>query len=138
MQNSLPAANCLLQTLYLGEMQNSLPTANCLLQTFFSWLAKCYKYTIIISDKAFVKCKRTCTFAARKRDSGLFWKQAENKKNKVCTSKKGSYLCSPKRKGRPTGQMPKAIFGIKIEKVITVKGDNIYNLNRDGEGDKFL
>jgi len=34
--------------------------------------------------------------------------------------------------------MPKAIFGIKIEKVITVKGDNRYNLNRDGEGDKFL
>jgi hypothetical protein len=28
-------------------------------------------------------------------------KQAEkNKKNKVCKNKKGSYLCSPKRKGR--------------------------------------
>jgi hypothetical protein len=34
--------------------------------------------------------------------------------------------------------MTEAISFIKIEKVIIVRGDNKYNLSRDGEGEKFL
>jgi len=34
--------------------------------------------------------------------------------------------------------MSGAIPDIEIEKVIIVKGDNKYNLSREGEGEKFL
>jgi hypothetical protein len=40
----------------------------------------------------------------------------KNKKNKVCKFKKGSYLCSPKRKGRKNERKPETEQGRKLRK----------------------
>jgi hypothetical protein len=50
-------------------------------------------------------------------EEAAFLKEAKNKKNKTCGSKKGSYLCSPKTRGAEKREILKAIFSIKIEKV---------------------
>jgi hypothetical protein len=49
-----------------------------------------------ISGRPFAQAKNMRTFAARKRGSGPFKQAAENKRNKICGNKKGSYLCNPK------------------------------------------
>jgi hypothetical protein len=51
-----------------------------------------------------------------KRGKGAKKGASENKKIKVCKFKKGSYLCSPKRKGRKNERKPEAAEVRKLRK----------------------
>jgi hypothetical protein len=49
-------------------------------------------------------------------ETGCFGRQTKKIKNKVCSNKKGSYLCSPKTMGHRKAEILKAIFSIKLKK----------------------
>ena len=49
----------------------------------------------------------------------------ENKKIKICGNKKGSYLCNPKTGGAEKRKKPGAISGVKLKKLIIVKGEKL-------------
>jgi stringent starvation protein B len=82
---------------------------------------------LTFSDKVFGELRIVLTFAARKRGRGKGIREAEkrrtkNKKNKVCKREKGSYLCSPKRKGQKNKESRERLPVSENEKLKVVKG----------------
>jgi len=55
-------------------------------------------------EEPFVQSENLLTFAARKRNSGLFCEGLKGRlkiKNKSCQRQKGLYLCSPSKRSPP-------------------------------------